>query len=170
MPRISLPRLITSMQLAIFASSGGGPGHAPDVWTAGGSAEVGAGTTVWTARCGALWNSPRQVRNMPSRNPTATAVKPTAITRRASCSGETLATSPTSDPVVAVSVWDFVQDSFQIAVLRSNVKSALGADVITCGSVTANVTMKIDAISSWEIICCSPGAGVAIGVGAVLKE
>ena len=69
--------------------------------------------------------------SMPSKNPTAIAMKPTAITRRESCAGETLATRPASDPVVAVSVCAFVQVSFQIAVLRSRVKSAPGADVIT---------------------------------------
>ena len=56
------------------------------------------------------------------------AKNPTAISRRASCSGETLATRPASEPVVAVSVSDFVQCSFQIAVLRSRVNSAPGAD------------------------------------------
>src|SRR5260370_29858175 len=96
-------------------------------------------------------------------------MKRTARTRRESWRGATLATSPVSDPVVAVNVCALVQDSFQIAVLRSSVKSAPGADVIWCGTVSANVMTKIDAISSLEMICCCPGDGDGSGVGDVLK-
>ena len=96
-------------------------------------------------------------------------MKPTAITSRESCSGDTLATSPASEPVVAVNVCALVQDSFQMAVLRSSVKSAQGADVITCGTVRVNVITKIDA-RSWSVMtCCWPGDGDGRGVGDVMK-
>jgi hypothetical protein len=50
--------------------------------------------------------------------------------------------------VVAVKVSALVQFTFQIAVLRSSVNSAPGADVISSGSVRAKVTVKIEASSS----------------------
>jgi hypothetical protein len=57
---------------------------------------------------------------MPSRKPAAIAMKPIAITRRASCSGETLAASDASWPsVMATNVCECSHESFQMAVLRS---------------------------------------------------
>ena len=47
--------------------------------------------------------------------------------------------------------------------------SAPGAEVITCGTVSANVTVKIDSSSSWVSTCCSPGGGDGAGEGAVLN-
>ena len=97
------------------------------------------------------------------------ATKPTAITSRESCSGDTLATRPASGPEVAVNVSARVQCSLQIAVLRSRVNSAPGAEMITCGTVSANVTLKIDATSSSVITCCEPGEGEGCDWATVLK-
>ena len=112
----------------------------------------------------------RQGTKAPKRKPRATATKPTAITNRESVpTGATLATSPTSGPVVAVSVCALVQLSFQMAVLRSSVKRAPGADVMTCGTVREKVITNIEATSESEMTCCVPGEGDAIGWGTVVN-
>ena len=73
-------------------------------------------------------------------------------------------------PVVAVNVSDFVQSSFQVAVRRSKVKTAPGAEVITRGRLRENVMVKIDAISLFEMTCCEPGDGDVSGWAAVVNE
>src|SRR6266849_1653848 len=107
---------------------------------------------------------------MPSRKPAPIAMNATAITRRVSGRAETLATRPVSGPVVAVNVSDLVQCSFQMAVLRSSVNRAPGADVITCGTVRAKVMVKMDATSSSVRTCCDPGEGDGCCWAAVLNE
>ena len=71
--------------------------------------------------------------------------------------------------MVAVSVSAFVQRSFQIAVLRSNVNRAPGAEVITCGSVTAKVMVKIACTSSSVRPCCEPAELGCVVAAAVLN-
>src|SRR5258706_6145421 len=82
---------------------------------------------------------------------------------------ETNPASATAGPVVAVSVSAFVHDSFQIAVFRSCVNRAPGADVISCGTVSAKLTVKTDA--SWSAVSSSwvPGDGDGCAVGWVLN-
>lgn len=107
--------------------------------------------------------------SIPTTMPTAMAIAPTTTVKRVSVAGVTAATRPVVGPVVAVSVSAFVQLTFQIAVLRSSVKTAPGAEVISCGTVNEKVMVKMDAISLSEITCCDPGDGDAIGWGAVLN-
>src|SRR5690348_1416142 len=108
----------------------------------------------------------RQGISMPSTIPIAIAPTPTITVNRESLAGVTAATSPVSGPVVAVSVSALVQSIFQIAVLRSSVNTAPGAEVISCGTVSAKVMMKMEAISLSEITCCDPGDGARVGGGA----
>src|SRR5207244_4423510 len=81
---------------------GGGPGHEP-----GDSAGAASGTTGSTATASpAGWGTALRILrhgiSAPNGKPTATAAKATAITRRESGEGESLATRPTSGPAV---VW-----------------------------------------------------------------
>src|SRR6266704_2006288 len=150
---------------------GGGPGQSTLDGVAGGGATGTCATTgaSWGCACGRP-NTPRHVRNMPSRKPAPMAMNAMAITRRMSGRAETLATRPASGPVVAVNVSDLVQCSFQMAVLRSSVKRAPGADVITCGTVSAKVMVNMDATSSSVRTCCEPGEGDGCTWAAVLNE
>ena len=69
---------------------------------------------------------------MPSRKPTAIATRPTPTVTPVLGPWTPAAEKPAScGPVVAVKVSALVQFSFQIAVLRSSVKRAPGADVIS---------------------------------------
>src|SRR5207247_5169507 len=164
----------TNYSLVGGGSSGGGPGQAMDGTSGVGAGWGTAGAIADSATAVAGWRSgskPRQVRNMPSRNPTAIAMKPTAMaTRTSPWTGEMLDTRPpASGPVVAVSVCACSQLSFQIAVLRSSENSAPCADVITCGTVSAKVTVNIDASSSPVSMSWDPREGLGCTAGAVLN-
>src|SRR6266702_3170756 len=153
-----------------YEPGGGAPGGGPGQSTLDGVAGGGATGTCATTGASGRPNTPRHVRNMPSRKPAPMAMNAMAITRRMSGRAETLATRPASGPVVAVDVSDLVQCSFQMAVLRSSVKRAPGADVITCGTVSAKVMVKMDATSSSVRTCCEPGEGDGCTWAAVLNE
>jgi hypothetical protein len=112
-------------------------------------------------------------RNFPSANPTMIAAIPTPIGRIGLWPLDPLATAPvrtTLGPVVAVSVSAFSHATFQMAVFRSRVKSAPGAEVIWFGTVNEKVTVKMDASSSlvsgdaWD-----PGDGDANAAGWVVN-
>src|SRR6201984_2125073 len=101
----------------------------------------------------------RQGMSMPSTIPIAIPSAATTPGTRVLEAGATDATRPVSGPVVAVSVSALVQLTLQVAVLRSSVKTAPGAEVISCGTVSENVMVKMEAISLSEITCCDPGDG-----------
>jgi hypothetical protein len=116
----------------------GGAGSAAVRARSGGEV-TGVATGPRRRRLGATW---------PRTNPTAIAAKARAIKIAGPGPDPALETNPVKarpGPVVAVSVSALVQDSFQIAVFRSCVNSAPGADVISCGTVNAKVIVKTDA-------------------------
>src|ERR1700719_3552649 len=140
--------------------SGGGPAK-PDDWSgvgaatggAGGKRARGAGAAAGVSKRRHGWSIPRSTPTA-----TATAAIPTVSAPLGPCTP--VAENPAScGPVVAVKVSAFTQFTFQIAVLRSRVKRAPGAEVISWGSVKAKVIVKIDESSSIVIGDCVPGAG-----------
>ena len=72
---------------------------------------------------------------------------------------ETEPASAMAGPVVAVKVCASVRDTFQIAVRRSIVNSAPGAEVISCGTVSEKVTLRIEPNSSGVIVICDRAKG-----------
>src|SRR5437660_7689454 len=108
---------------------------------------------------------------MPSRNAIAMA-RPIPVNRTGFCTTERFEAEPASvmaGPVVALRVCAWVRDSFQIAVRRSIVNSAPGADAISCGTVSEKVTLRIELNSSGVIVICDPGEGDAGGCAWVLN-
>ncbi len=104
-------------------------------------------------------------------NPSAMAASPIPIRRAELWPEGPLAAKPASvvlGPVVAVSVWAWLKDSSQTAVFRSCVKSASGADVISCGTLSENVILMIEDSWSAPIDAC-PGDGDAGGGTWVLN-
>ena len=101
-------------------------------------------------------------------NPMTIATNPTPITRAELPPGVALAASAASatlGPVVAVNVSGFVMDIFQIAVFRSSVNKAPGAETISLGTTSENVIVKIEANWSALIGDCEPGDGEGRGAG-----
>src|SRR5260370_17558349 len=90
----------------------------------------------------------RHGTSIPSTNPIAMAMKPTAITSPEFGAGTTAATNPVSGPVDAVSVWACVHDSFQITVLRSIVTRAPEPDVTLSATISPTLLPQTQAISS----------------------
>ena len=132
--------------------SGGGPGMTlADGSTAGGppaghwrSARAAAGAVAGTT-VGPRTKSHGVILARP--NPSAMAASPIPIRRAELWPEGPLAAKPASVvlvPVVAVSVWAWLKESAQTAVLRSCVKSASGADVISCGTLSENVILMIE--------------------------
>jgi len=76
-------------------------------------------------------------------NPRAIA-RPSPVNKTGLCLETSFEAEPAKvkpDSVVAVGVRGFVKDSFQIAVLRSSLNNAPGADVISWGTVSENVML-----------------------------
>jgi hypothetical protein len=101
-------------------------------------------------------------------NPMTIATNPTPITMTELPPGVALAASAASatlGPVVAVNVAGFVNDTFQIAVFRSSVNNAPGAETISLGTTSENVTVKIEA--NWSAVNgdCEPGDGEGTAAG-----
>src|ERR1700674_119917 len=154
---------------------GGGPCQAPCSPVDGGSIVGGApgDAKPGGSRAGPVTGMGelrrrRHGRNVPRMNPTTIPTSATPITMAGPWPCAPLATSPTRPtlgPVVAVTVCDCVMDSFQIAVFRSSVKSAPGADVISCGTVSENVMVKMEASWSADNGDVDPGDGDDSGAG-----
>ena len=109
-------------------------------------------------------------------NPMAIATNPTPITMTELPPGVALAASAASatlGPVVAVNVSGFVMDIFQIAVFRSSVNNAPGAETNSLGTTNENVTAKMEA--NWSALMgdCQPGDGkgrpLQLAAGVTLK-